>query len=223
MDTLDLKSIFQIIAKRWWILVTLTLLCTIVSAIVSFFFLSPIYQSETTLYIGKNLESSGELVYNDLLLGNQLVKDYRELVKSRRIANIVLQELGLVDLTATKLSSKLEVNLKNDTRVFQISAQDKDPVLAAKIANKVAAVFQKEVVEIMKVENVQIIDEAEIPVTPIKPNKKINIAIAFVIGLMLGTGIVFLIEYLDNTIKTPEDIKKYLDVPIIGTIPFFPE
>ncbi|HHW31825.1 MAG TPA: lipopolysaccharide biosynthesis protein [Clostridiaceae bacterium] len=223
MDTLDLKSIYQIILKRWFILVAITLLCTIISTVISFFFLTPIYQSETTLYIGKNLESSGELVYNDLLLGNQLVKDYRELVKSRRIANIVLEELGLEDLTATKLSSKLEVNLKNETRVFQISAQDEDPVLAAKIANKVAEVFQKEVVEIMKVENVQIIDEAEIPVSPIKPNKKINIAIAFVVGLMLGTGVVFLIEYLDNTIKTPEDIKKYLDIPIIGTIPLFTE
>ena len=223
MDTLDLKSIFQILLKRWWIVVTFTLLCTIVSAIVSFFLLTPIYQSDATLYIGKNLDSSGELVYNDLLLGNQLVKDYRELVKSRRIANIVLEELGMEHLSAADLSSKLEVNLKNDTRVFQISAQDEDPVLAAKITNKVAQVFQQEVIDIMKVENVQIIDEAVVPVNPVKPNKKMNIAIAFVIGLMLGTGIVFLIEYFDNTIKTPEDIKKYLDIPIIGTIPVFPE
>lgn len=223
MDTLDLRSIMQIIIKRWWIIVASTLLATIISAIVSFFFLTPIYQSQTTLYIGKSLESKGELVYNDLLLGNQLVKDYRDIVKSRKIANIVLEELGLDNLTASSLSSKVEVNLKNDTRVFQISAQDTDPELAMSIANKVTQVFQTEVIEIMKIENVQIIDEAELPLKPIKPNKKINVAIAFIIGLMLSTGVVFLIEYLDNTVKTPEDIKKYLDIPIIGTIPVFPE
>ena len=161
------------------------------------------------------------MVYNDLLLGNQLVKDYRELVKSRRIANIVLEELGMEHLSAADL---LEAGgkPKNDTRVFQISAQDEDPVLAAKITNKVAQVFQQEVIDIMKVENVQIIDEAVVPVNPVKPNKN-EYCHCIRYWTNVGTGIVFLIEYFDNTIKTPEDIKKYLDIPIIGTIPVFPE
>ena len=91
------------------------------------------------------------------------------------------------------------------------------------IANKVAEVFKQKVVELMDVENVQVIDRAEVPISPVKPKKELNIAIATFIGLMTGLGIIFLIEYLDNTIKTPEDIEKHLGLPVIGTIPVFPE
>jgi capsular polysaccharide biosynthesis protein len=121
------------------------------------------------------------------------------------------------------ITSKLSVELKNDTRIIQISAQNNDPVMAQTIANKVAEVFMEKVVDIMQVENVKVIDKAEVPKSPVKPNKRQNVAIAFVLGLAIGFGVVFLIEYLDNTVKTPEDVKKYLDLPVIGTIPVFPE
>lgn len=224
METIDLKNILQMILKRWWIIVTSVLICTIATAVISFFFMDPVYQSNTTLYIGKKVDDQKtDLAYNDLLLGTQLVKDYRELVKSRLVANQVLKDLKLDDITIEAFSKKLSVDLKNDTRVIQISATDTDPIMAKTISNKVADVFMEKVVDIMQVENVKVIDTAEVPKSPIKPNKKMNVAIAFVLGLMLGFGIVFLIEYLDNTVKTPEDIKKYLDLPVIGTIPVFPE
>lgn len=223
--TIDLKEIINMILKRWWIIVIAALICTIATAIVSFFFLTPVYQSNTTLYIGKKVDTdkNTDLAYNDLLLGSQLVKDYRELVKSRLVANQVMKDLNLSDITVEGFSAKLSVELKNDTRVIQISAEDKDPVMASTIANKVADVFIEKVVDIMQVENVKIIDRAEVPDKAVKPKKLTNIAIAFVLGLVLGFGIVFLIEFLDNTVKTPEDIKKYLDLPVIGTIPVFPE
>ena len=71
----------------------------------------------------------------------------------------------------------------------------------------------------MKVENVQVIDEAQVPKNPIKPRPMLNIAIAGVLGLMFGIFLVFLLEYLDNTIKTPEDVEKYLQLSVIGAIP----
>lgn len=225
MEEIDLKNILQMIFKRWWIIVTVVLLCTVVAAVVSLFFMDPVYQSNTTLYIGKkvDMQKSSEVDYNDLMLGSQLVKDYRELVNSRLVANQVIKDLKLNDIALDKFSKKLSVELKNDTRVIQISATDTDPIMAKTIANKVADVFMEKVVDIMQVENVKVIDTAEVSKHPIKPNKKMNVAIGFVLGLMLGLGIVFLIEYLDNTVKTTEDIKKYLDLPVIGTIPVFPE
>ncbi|NLY43931.1 MAG: lipopolysaccharide biosynthesis protein [Clostridiaceae bacterium] len=220
---MELREYLQIIRKRMWIVVSLTLVSAIASAIISFFLLEPIYQSNTTLYVGKKADSQESLAYNDLLLSNQLVKDYRELVKSRLVARTVIEELKLQGMTAGQLAAKLSVNLKNDTRLIEITAQDPDPQLAALIANKVAEVFKEKVVELMDVENVQVIDKAEVPVSPTKPNKKLNIAVAAFVGLMAGLGIIFLIEYLDNTIKTPEDVQKHLDLPVIGTIPVFPE
>lgn len=223
MEGLDLRQLVQIVIKRWWIIAVCTLVSAIIAGIVSFFFIEPVYQSSTTLYIGKKTDQKNEIAYNDILLDSQLVKDYRELVKSRLVARKVLEELELDDLTIEEFSGKLGVDLKNDTRVIQITARDIDPALATAIVNKVADVFQEKVVEVMQVENVKVIDRGEIPDKPVKPNKKMNIAIAFVLGLMVGFGIAVLLDYLDNTIKTPDDVKKYTDLPVIGTIPVFPQ
>ncbi|RYD07019.1 hypothetical protein N752_00120 [Desulforamulus aquiferis] len=75
------------------------------------------------------------------------------------------------------------------------------------------------VVEIMKVDNVNVIDLAVTPSNPVKPNKKLNILIAGVVGLMIALGLVFLLEFLDRTIKTSEDVKRHLGLPVLGAIP----
>lgn len=223
MEEINLKELFQLAIKRWWILVVSAVVCAAAAGLVSFFVLDPVYQSDTTLYIGKNLDTKTDLAYTDVMLGSQLVKDYREIAKSKLVVSAVIKELGLKDITADQLSGKIDVSLKNDTRVIQITVQDTDPKMAMDVANKVADVFLVKAVDIMQVENVKVIDVAELPKTPVKPNKKMNVAIAFVLGLMVGAGIIFLLEYLDDTVKTPEDVKKYVDLPVIGTIPVFPE
>ena len=220
---MELKEYLIIIQKRLWIIVTITLVFSIISGLISIYVLDEVYQSDTSIFVGKsNNMQNDQMVYNDILIGNQLVKDYRELVKSRLITNIVIKRLNL-PLNAKQLSRKLNVSLRNDTRFIEITAQDTDPVMAQKIANEIASVFKEKAVELIDVENVQIIDVAELPTEPIKPNRKLNIAIAAFIGLMVGIGLVFLIEYMDNTIKTVDDIKKYVDLPVIGTIIQFPD
>jgi capsular polysaccharide biosynthesis protein len=143
------------------------------------------------------------------------------LAKSRLVSNIVINELGLKDTAASNIAGMLGVNLKSDTRIIEITAQHTDPEFARDIANKVADVFKRKSVELIEVDNVQVIDIAETPVSPIKPNKKMNVAIGFVLGMMVGVGLVLILEYLDNTIKTPSDVEKHLGLAVIGTIPHF--
>jgi len=223
MISIDIRELFQIFLKRWWIVAIAAFLCLVIGFVMAFYIIDPVYKADTTLYIGKNVDQKTDITYNDMMLGTQMVKDYRELVISRMVSNTVIQELGLKDITADQLAQKLTVSSKNDTRVIQITTEDIDPELAMNITNKVAEIFKAKVVEIMKVENVQIIDKAEKAKNPIRPSKRMYLAISFIIGLMLGVGVIFLIEFLDNTIKTPEDIAKYLDLPVIGTIPIFPK
>lgn len=224
MEEIDLRDILGMLIKRWYIVLISVIICSSAAVLLSLFVLKPVYQSNTTLYIGKNMDGEKtDLAYNDVMLGSQLVKDYREIVKSRLVAKQVIEELKLKDITVDGLIAKLSVDLKNDTRVIQISASDNSPEMSSSIANKVAEVFMTKVVDIMKVENVKVIDTAEVPKNPVKPNKRMNVAIGFLLGLMLGFGIIFIIEYFDNTIKTADDIKKYVDLPVIGTIPAFPE
>lgn len=223
MEELNLKNVVKIISKRWWIIVASILACVTVSVILSYFVQTPIYQATTTLYVAKKAAISTDQGYTDVMLGNQLVKDYREFILSRAVASQVKTDLGLANMSADQLSSKISVSLKNDTRVIEIAVSDPDKVTAMNIANDVAKVFKNKVIEIVQVENVNIIDTAELPVSPVSPNKRLNVMISLLLGLIAGIGINFLIEYLDNTIKTPEDVKNYLDLPVIGVIPMITE
>lgn len=220
-ESIDLKDIFIMLRKRLWVILLITIVATLAAAIISFWVLEPIYEANTTLYVGKNISSEGAMVYQDIQLSGQLVKDYRELAKSRLVSNIVINELKLEDTTSAQISDMLEVNLKSDTRIIEITAQHTDPEFAKMVTNKVADVFKRKAVELIEVDNVQVIDVAEVPEEPIKPNKLANIAIGFILGLMVSFGLVFLVEYLDSTIKTPEDVEKYLGAVVIGVIPKF--
>ncbi|WP_341348995.1 YveK family protein [Fervidicella metallireducens] len=102
---------------------------------------------------------------------------------------------------------------------MEIKAQSKDPQEAANMVNNLVTTFIERAQEVYPTGNVQIVDPAVIPDSPIKPKKVLNLAIAFVLGIMMSLGIVFILEYMDNTIKTEGDVEKYLDLPVIGIIP----
>lgn len=219
---MELKQYFHIIYKKLWIIILLPLVASMVSAYVSFYVLKPVYESNTTLYvINKKPDNQLAIAYNDIMVGQQLVKDYRELVKSRTVTSAVIDELKIRDISPESLAGHISVNSKNETRLIEIKVQDGDPQRASNIADKVGEVFINKVIDLMKVENVSVVDRAQTSGKPIKPRPMINIAIAFFTGLLAALGIVFLLEYLDDTIKSPEDVEKYLGLTVLGTIPVF--
>lgn len=215
---IDLREIFEIIRKRVWIIILLAVISVAVSGIISYFVLEPVYETSTTLMVSKPNNEEAMIQYSDVLLNQKLVKTYGEIIKSRNISRQVIEKLNL-NITPKQLIQKIIVSPVKDTEIVQIKVSHTNPELAMDIANKLAEVFMKDVKRIMKVDNVQVIDKAEIPFTPVKPRPKLNIIIAGFLGIMVGLGIVFLIEYLDNSIKTPDDISRYLDMPVIGIIP----
>ncbi len=217
---MELKEYFRIILKRWWIALIIPLFISGLSACITIFVLKPVYEANITLYvINKNLDRNLAIAYNELIAGQYLAKEYRELVKSRIVTGQVINELMLTDMDNKTLAERINVNPKNDTRIFEIKVQDTDPKRARDIANKVGEVFISKVKSIMSVENVSIVDEALIPEKPIKPNLVINIIVALFSGSIGAIGIIFLLEYLDDTINTSEDIEKYLELSTLGIIP----
>ena len=221
MEEISLREYFFILRKRLWLVILLTIVSVVVSGIVSYYVLEPEYQTFTTLIVGKPKDYQNvdnKLEYNELLLNQKLVSTYGEIVKTRAVTDEVIEKLNL-DMGYKEFKEKVNVNLVKDTEIIKLEVTDRNPELAAKIANETALVFMKNIKEIMMVENVQVIDEAQIPESPIKPRPKLNMAISGVLGFMIGIFLIFLLEYLDNTIKTPEDVERYLDLPIIGTIP----
>lgn len=215
---MELREFFAIVRKRMWIITLLVIVAVITSFILSAFVVDKIYSSSTSLILVKESSEQTPIEYNDILLNQRLVKTYSEVIKSRSVLQKVTEQLHL-PMTVEELSEKISVESVNDTEIIKITVEDKDPRLAASIANTSASIFMDEIVKLLKMENVQIIDHAQISKEPVRPRVKLTVAVSFFVALMAGLGIVFLIEYMDNTIKTPDDIKNYLDLPVLGTIP----
>ncbi len=216
---MELKQYLDIIMKRLWIVIAIVILAAGISTYINFYVLSSMYTADTTLMIISQDSTRNTELYNDVMVGQQLAKDYSEIIKSRTIAEAVISELGLKDITAQTLADSISVSAKEQTSVIQISVENKDPEMAMKIANSTASVFSKRVVEIMGVKNVTIVDKAVKPETPSSPRKARNIGLIVVASLIIGGVIAFLIEYMDNTIKTAEDIEIFLGMNVIGILP----
>jgi len=223
---LDLIQLWEALKKRWAIVVIIPLIAALTSGIVSFFILKPVYQASTTLIVGKKASDStalqaGQLLdYNVLMANQQLAKTYGEIAKSRTVEENVINELR-IPLTTEQLDAKITVNPVKGTEILEIAVEDTDPVLAAAIANTMAQKFSDSVVQIKKVDSVSIVDKAVAPTNPIKPKKTMNVLIAFAVGLMASVGLAFLLEFLDNTIKSTKDVEDILDLPVLGVIPHY--
>lgn len=218
-ETISLKELFQTLKKRMNLILLITFSAVSISGILSYFVLTPIYSVSTQILVNKTNEEA-QYNYNEVQTNLQLINTYNVIIKSPRILDLVANEIE-GDYTATSLKEKISVNSEQNSQVITLSVEDEDPHKAAMIANKTAEIFQSQIADIMKVDNVSILAKAEVQdhISPVKPKPLLNIAIAMVIGLMTGVGLAFLLEYLDTTIKTEADVEKYLEVPILGVIP----
>ncbi|MGC9932340.1 YveK family protein [Priestia aryabhattai] len=218
-ETISLRELFQVLRKRLWLIVLITIIAATVSAVISFFVLTPVYESKTQILV--NQAKSDEQLYNPQTVQTnvQLINTYNDIIKSPAILDKVIKELKL-DSSAQSLSGQIQVTNAQDSQVAQIVVQDTSVKRATEIANTTASVFKKEVPKIMNVDNVSVLSKATLgeSASPVKPQPLMNIAIAVVVGLMVGVGLSFLLEYLDNTLKTEQDIENLLELPVMGVI-----
>lgn len=218
-ETIDLKEYFYIIKKRAWIIALITVTAMIASGIISFFLLSPVYETKTTLIVNtEQVNETNTITGDQLNVTQKLTLTYGEIIKSRTVIDEVIQALNL-NMEYGEVSKMITVSPVKDTQIIAITVQDTNPQRAADIANTIPRVFTKEVKRITKANSVEVIDKAVVAENPIKPNKVMNIAIAGVLGVMIGLFIIFVLEYMDNKIKTPQDIEKHIELPILGVIP----
>ena len=222
-EKIELRQYWDVLRNRWKLVVVLPLIAALTSGVISFFVIKPVYQASTTLIVGKKAAEAGkdatQMLDNSVLLANQqLAKTYATIAQSRTVEQNVIKDLNL-PLTVEGLDSLISINPVKTTEILEIQVTNTNSELAASIANSMAQEFSKAVIEIKKVDSVSIVHTAVIPDKPIKPKKTLNVLIAFVVGLMASVGLVFLLEYLDNTVKTSSDVEKLLGIPVLGIIP----
>ena len=221
---IELRDIINILRKWLLMILVVTALAGIVAALVSVYVLDEIYEATAVMIISssKDITDVSVITYNEYNLNIKLVNTYRELAKTDRVLDQVIESLDL-NMTPVQLMAKISVSSAADTEIIRFSVEDTDPVLARNIVNNLAQIFVEEIPELVKMDNVQIIDDAKLPTTPIRPRTIMNIAIALVLGAMVSVGIAFLREFLDMSIKTVEQLVHITDLPILGTVPYYKE
>ncbi|NBJ70836.1 MULTISPECIES: Wzz/FepE/Etk N-terminal domain-containing protein [Clostridia] len=219
-ETISLKEIFAVLKKRIMLILACIFGAAVIAAIVSYFVLTPTYEANSSFIVNQSQQDS-QMQYNveEIRTNVELINTYNVIIKSARILNQVVDELNL-DMTSDELAQKIQVSSEEQSQVVTVTATDSSPKLAVEMANTTVTTFQNEIPELMNVDNVNILSEAELGPnpSPVSPNSMLNIAIAIVLGAMIGVGIAFLLEYLDNTITSEEDVEKQLGTPVLGAI-----
>lgn len=225
MEELELRDLFQIIKKRFWLIIALMSVMLALSIFLTKYVSVPQYETFTTLMLGKpqnNLSAGTQYNYQEIATNQMLIGTYSELGKSKSIMGKVNQDLGNL-YSYEELKGKISINLVNETELIRINVVDADPVQASKIANSMAKIFMQEVTRIMRIDNMNIIDYAEVPQSPFSPRPARAAVIFAFFGALLGVFIAFLLEVLDRTIKSPEDVEKHLELPVLGMIAMIKE
>ena len=219
-ETIDLRDYFFILNKKIGVILTSMIICGLISGIVSFFVLTPVYEANTSLIVNKEIENElAEMTTSDdLRFVQQLALTYGEIIKSRTVITSTIEKLDL-DMTYEALAGAVSVTNVSDTQIIKISVRHNNPLIATKICNTIPKIFSKEVQRIVRASGVEVVDKAIVPENPIKPNKIMNIAIAVVLGAMSSVFVIFLIEALNTKIKEPKDIEEKLGIAVFGVVP----
>lgn len=214
----DLRELFGLLRSRIWMILLAGILAAAIAGIISSFFLTPIYTSTTKLYIVNKSQSISSLSLSDLQLGTQLTKDYMVLVQSRPVTEQVIKNLGL-DMEYEELVAITAISNPADTRILEISVEYPDAYLAKEIVDEIATVSSKRIAAIMDMKEPAVVEEGYAAKSPTSPNITKNTVIGGALGLALAIFIFSMLYILDDTIKSSEDVERYLGLNTIGLIP----
>ena len=223
MEEINLKELFEYFVSKLPIIVIAALLTTLVGIAYGLWIQKPMYNSYTTIVLtrtdnGSTTTDGTGITQSDILLNQNLVSTYREIIKSKRILNQVINNLDL-NISTDELEKNISVTSEKDTEVIKISVNNSNPTDAKDIANEIERVFSNEIISIYNIKNITIIDYAEEDTTPYNINVPKQIILAFLIGFILACAVIFVTFYFDTTIKSSEEIENKLGLPVLGVVP----
>ena len=214
---IDIGHILSILWEKILIIIATGLIVGLAGFLISKFLITPKYESETKLYV-LNRANDSATTLSDVQLSTQLTKDYQILVTSAPVMNQVIKELKL-DMKASELASTISVDTPSDTRVLQITVTSDDPQRAKVIADKVAEVSSEKICDIMKIEQVNVIEEGAISEQPAVDTVQKWTLIGLALGIVLSCAVIIVRSMLDDTVKTTEDVEKYFNLSTLAVIP----
>jgi len=223
---MELKQYFRIIQKKWWLIAIIVIIAVAATGIKSYFFTTPVYAANAKLIVNQSSgEGAGTLNASTIQTSIFLINSYKEIIKSSAIMNKVVEKYPDLGENAGQLAARISVTSANNSQVMNLVYQDTSYAKAAAIVNAVSEVFKDQIPHIMNADNITILSEADASASPapININPIMNISISLIVSLMLAIGLVFLLDYLDDTLKTENEITEILDVPILAVVEKLPK
>ncbi|MFI3213164.1 MAG: Wzz/FepE/Etk N-terminal domain-containing protein [Eubacteriales bacterium] len=214
---IDLKEVFLLLWSKAWLIILIGIICGSMGFALSSYVISPMFESTTKIYI-LNMQDSTTVTYSDLQLGTQLTTDYVELVQSRYVLEAVEDTLNL-GIDYEDLLEKVTITTPDNTRILEITVEDESPFIAMETANCIREVASDHIKSVMAIEAVNVIDVANLPTEPVSPSILKWTAIGILLGMFIVVGIIMIQYLLDDTIKTADDIEKYLGLSTLALIP----
>ena len=218
----DLLEIIHILLGRLWIVLGTGVIAALICFGISGYVLAPVYESTTKIYILNKTENTA-VTYTDVQMGTQLTKDYAELINSRYVIEKVIGQLSLEDMEYKDLMKKVSVNTPVDTRIVSITVEHTDPALAQKIANCIREVAGEHIQNVMDIEAVNVVEAANMPTEKSGPGVAKWTLIGGLAGAFFACAVILIIFLLDDTIKSSEDVEKYLGLSTLAMIPVISE
>jgi len=213
---IDLGELFRALWAQKWMIILSGIFLALLLGVYSKFFIAKQYESTTKVYVINRQESSS-LSISDLQSGTQLTKDYQVLIASRTVLEQVISELDL-SMTYSELASVVTVEIPTDTRLLTITVTNEDPYLAREIAIAIREAASAHITSVMATTSLNVADEASLSESPSSPNVKRNALMGGALGAAIAMIIILIIFILDDTIKTPDDVVRYLEVSVLGSI-----
>lgn len=222
MEEMDLKELFNMFWSKKVQIILIILIFVTIGFIYTLEFITPMYDSSTTLVLvssgDESLTTNTMITATDVSLNSKLVSTYSELIKSKNVLREVISNIRM-NLEEDFLKNSITVSAVEDTELIEITVRNEDPNNATIIANEIAKVFTEKVKEIYNINNVQIVDEAEVPTEPANINHAKDIIMFASIGLVIAIIYVIIANMLDTSIKTAEDVEAVHDIPVLASIP----
>lgn len=223
MEELDLKELLMLFWNKKVKILLIVAIFMLIGIIYTIGFVTPVYTSSTTLLLatsGNSAEKTNTITTTDITLNSKLVSTYSTLIKSKTVLRQVISNLG-INISEDELEKNITVSQEKDTEIIRISVTNADATTAAKVANEVAKVFSQRVSEIYKINNVQVVDQAEVDTIPSNINHAKDIMIFACVGIVVSVMYVLIANMLDTTIKTAEEVEKEFKVPVLASIPLY--
>ena len=214
---LTVREIIRILIPKWWIIIMAAVSGTILALGVTILLITPEYDSVTKMYV-LTKQNENVVTSQDMQTSLSLTKDYIEMIQSRTIAEAVINQLGLGE-SPEKLLKKINVDSETDTRVLTISVRDSDPYVACQIANAVRDTAENHIKNVMNIDAVKILDNANISTDPVSPSARKNGVLGGFFGILISVAVILLFYMTNDYIRTPEDVERYLGLEILGEIP----